>query len=265
MAGVQGMPFYGAATVLASLLFDDEDEPFDPHTVVNQAIGDIAYRGPLSQLMGVDISQRTGFRDLVFREDPARLEKIGAAAYMLEVIGGPGYSIVRKGFERMGMVANGEIGRGAERMLPTALANTIKTVRYNTDGMTNRYGAPIIEGDPSVYESFMQILGFTNIELSEAYTEANALKGPERKLQQRKSRLLLKYFLAKQTGDAGGMESIQKEIDSFNNKAPASFRITPSVRNRSMKARERKVKNSVHGVYQGANIRAELEEKYLNN
>jgi hypothetical protein len=32
-----------------------------------------------------------------------------------------------------------------------------------------------------------------------------------------------------------------------------------------MKARERKVKNSVHGVYQGANIRAELEEKYLNN
>ena len=265
MAGVQGMPFYGAATVLASLLFDDEDEPFDPHTVVNQAIGDIAYRGPLSQLMGVDISQRTGFRDLVFREDPARLEKIGAAAYMLEVIGGPGYSIVRKGFEGMGMVANGEIGRGAERMLPTALANTIKTVRYNTDGMTNRYGAPIIEGDPSVYESFMQILGFTNIELSEAYTEANALKGPERKLQQRKSRLLLKYFLAKQTGDAGGMESIQKEIDSFNNKAPASFRITPSVRNRSMKARERKVKDSVHGVYQGANIRAELEEKYLNN
>ena len=265
MAGVQGMPFYGAITVLASLLLDDEDEPFDVHTVVNQSIGNIAYRGPLSQLMGVDISQRTGFRDLVFREDPARLEKIGAAAYMLEVIGGPGYSVARRGLEGIGMVADGEIGRGAERLVPTSVANMIKTVRYNTDGMTNRYGAPIIEGNPSVYESFMQILGFTNIELSEAYTEANALKGPERKLQQRKSRLLLKYFLAKQTGDVGGMESIQKDINRFNNKAPVSFRITPKKLNLSMKAREKRVEDSVNGVYQGSNIRADLSEKYLKD
>ena len=265
MAGVQGMPFYGAITVLASLLLDDEDEPFDVHTVVNQSIGNIAYRGPLSQLMGVDISQRTGFRDLVFREDPARLEKIGAAAYMLEVIGGPGYSVARRGLEGIGMVADGEIGRGAERLVPTSVANMIKTVRYNTDGMTNRYGAPIIEGNPSVYESFMQILGFTNIELSEAYTEANALKGPERKLQQRKSRLLLKYFLAKQTGDVGGMESIQKDINRFNNRAPVSFRITPKKLNLSMKAREKRVKDSVNGVYQGSNIRADLSEKYLKD
>ena len=265
MAGVQGMPFYGAVTVLASLLLDDEDEPFDVHTVVNQSIGNIAYRGPLSQLLGVDISQRTGFRDLVFREDPARLEKIGAAAYMLEVIGGPGYSVARRGLEGIGMVADGEIGRGAERILPTAMGNALKTVRYNTDGMTNRYGAPIIEGNPSVYESFMQILGFTNIELSEAYTEANALKGPERKLQQRKSRLLLKYFLAKQTGDVGGMESIQKDINRFNNRAPVSFRITPKKLSLSMKAREKRVKDSVNGVYQGSNIRADLSEKYLKD
>ena len=262
MAGVQGMPFYGGATILASLLFDDEDDPLDPHTAVNQAVGNFAYRGPLSNLVGIDISQRTGFRDLVFREDPARLEKIGAAAYMLEVLGGPGYSAVRRFTEGVGDVANGEIGRGAEKMLPTALGNTLKTVRYNTEGMTNRYGVPIIEGDPSVYESFMQLVGFTNIELSEAYTEANALRGPERKLQKRRSHLLLKYFLAKQTGDTGGMENIQEEIDAFNKKAPRGFTITPSVRNRSMRSREERLKNSVKGVYISKTRRPGLEEKY---
>ena len=263
MAGVQGMPFYGGATILASLLFDDEDDPFDPHTAVNQAIGNIAYRGPLSAVLGVDISQRTGFRDLVFREDPARLEKIGASAYMLEVIGGPGYSIARRGFEGIKMIGNGEIGRGAERILPTAVGNALKTVRYNTDGMTNRYGAPIIEGNPSVYESFMQILGFSNIELSEAYTESNALKGPERKLQKRRSQLLLQYFLAKQTGDVSGMKSIQKDINRFNSKAPRSFKLTPSVMNKSFKARTERVKNSVQGTYISSKRRADLEDKYL--
>ena len=263
MAGVQGMPFYGGATILASLLFDDEDDPFDPHTAVNQAIGNIAYRGPLSAVLGVDISQRTGFRDLVFREDPARLEKIGASAYMLEVIGGPGYSIARRGFEGIEMIGNGEIGRGAERILPTAVGNALKTVRYNTDGMTNRYGAPIIEGNPSVYESFMQILGFSNIELSEAYTESNALKGPERKLQKRRSQLLLQYFLAKQTGDVSGMKSIQKDINRFNSKAPRSFKLTPSVMNKSFKGRTERVKNSVQGTYISSKRRADLEDKYL--
>ena len=265
MAGVQGMPFYGGATILASLLFDDEDDPFDPHTAVNQAIGDIAYRGPLSAFLGIDISQRTGFRDLVFREDPARLEKIGAAAYMLEVIGGPGYSIARRGFEGIEMIANGEIGRGAERILPTAVGNALKTIRYNTDGMTNRYGAPIIEGDPSIYESFMQILGFSNIELSEAYTKSNALKGPERKLQTRRSQLLLQYFLAKQTGDTSGMKSVEKDIKRFNSKAPRSFKLTPKVLNKSAKARAKKVRESTYGSYVPASRRGDLEERYLPN
>ena len=181
---------------------------------------------------------------------------------MLEVIGGPGFSVLKRFSEGMGMVANGEIGRGAERMVPTSISNVLKTVRYNTDGMTNRYGVPIIKGDPSAYESFMQILGFTNIELSEAYTRANALKGPERKLQKRKSQLLLKYFLAKQVGDTEGMKNVQAEINRYNSKVPASFKITPRVRSRSMKFREERLKNSTNGVFIGKKNLRELEDRF---
>jgi len=262
MAGIQGMPLYGGATVLASLLLDDDDEPFEPHTYVNAAVGDLAFRGPLSALLGIDISQRTGFRDLAFREDPARLEKIGASAYMMEVLGGPGYGILRRFTEGVGMIADGDVGRGAERVLPTFLGNALKTVRYNTDGMTNKYGVPIIEGDPSVYESFMQIVGFSNIELAEAYTKANALKGPERKLLARKSKLLLKYYLARQAGDEDGVEDIQRDIDRFNSKAPKGFQLSRKTIQRSMKARDARLKDSVNGVFIGKKYDESLNDIY---
>tara|TARA_R110000772_G_scaffold7925_4_gene26563 strand:- start:1692 stop:2675 length:984 start_codon:yes stop_codon:yes gene_type:complete len=262
MAGIQGMPLYGGATVLASLLLDDDDEPFEPHTYVNAAVGDLAYRGPLSALLGIDISQRTGFRDLAFREDPARLEKIGASAYMMEVLGGPGYGVLRRFTEGVGMIADGDVGRGAERVLPTFLGNALKTVRYNTDGMTNKYGVPIIEGDPSMYESFMQIVGFSNIELAEAYTKANALKGPERKLLARKSKLLLKYYLARQAGDEDGVEDIQRDIDRFNSKAPKGFQLSRKTIQRSMKARDARLKDSVNGVFIGKKYDESLNDIY---
>ena len=262
MAGIQGMPLYGGATVLASLLLDDDDEPFEPHTYVNAAVGDLAYRGPLSALLGIDISQRTGFRDLAFREDPARLEKIGASAYMMEVLGGPGYGVLRRFTEGVGMIADGDVGRGFERVTPTALGNVLKTVRYNTDGMTNKYGVPIIEGDPSMYESFMQIVGFSNIELAEAYTKANALKGPERKLLARKSKLLLKYYLARQAGDEDGVEDIQRDIDRFNSKAPKGFQLSRKTIQRSMKARDARLKDSVNGVFIGKKYDESLNDIY---
>jgi len=262
MAGIQGMPLYGGATVLASLLLDDDDEPFEPHTYVNAAVGDLAFRGPLSALLGIDISQRTGFRDLAFREDPARLEKIGASAYMMEVLGGPGYGILRRFTEGVGMIADGDVGRGAERVLPTFLGNALKTVRYNTDGMTNKYGVPIIEGDPSMYESFMQIVGFSNIELAEAYTKANALKGPERKLLARKSKLLLKYYLARQAGDEDGVEDIQRDIDRFNSKAPKGFQLSRKTIQRSMKARDARLRDSVNGVFIGKKYDESLNDIY---
>jgi len=262
MAGVQGMPLYGLGTVLATLLFDDEDDPFEPHTYVNAAIGDLAYRGPLSALVGVDFSQRIGYRDLVFREDPAKLEKLGAINYMLQWLGGPAVSVATKGVDGVSLIANGEIQDGLEKLAPTAIANAIKTYRYETEGMRNKYGVPIIEGDPSAYESFMQILGFSNIELAEAYTRANALKGPERKLLKRKSALLLKYYLAKTVGDTNGMKEVQEDINTYNKKAPPSFRISRKTQQRSVSMRDKQAKDAQYGIKLGKKNRADLEERF---
>lgn len=63
-------------------------------------------------------------------------------------------------------------------MLPTALSNSLKAVRQSTDGITNVRGVSIAD-DPNLYQSIMQVMGFTSLEVSEAYARANAIKGPE--------------------------------------------------------------------------------------
>ena len=81
MAGAAGVPLYGLMKIIMEGLFDDDDEPFDFDVFVNQAIGDMGYRGPLSYAIGADVSRRTGYNNLFFQEDPQRLAEIGLPTY----------------------------------------------------------------------------------------------------------------------------------------------------------------------------------------
>lgn len=260
-AGIQGAPFYGLVSVLVSLLVDDDDDPITLDQWVNQTVGDVAYRGPLSYIIGADVSERIGFGDLIFRENAARLEKVGAFTYAMETLGGPAYSIFNRGTEGVGDFLDGNYLRGLEKMVPTALGNTLKTFRFGTQGVRTRNGTPIVE-DQSAYEAFMQIMGFTNIEISEAYTRANALKRPERILTQRRAALLQKLYLADVLGDREGVKDIEEEIKEYNKKAPRSFKITNDTKRRSKRTKESRFKNSVDGVYISKKYLKDLEDRY---
>ena len=260
-AGIQGAPFYGLLSVLVALLVDDDDDPITLDQWVNQTVGDVAYRGPLSYIIGADVSSRIGFGDLIFRENAARLEKVGAFTYAVETLGGPAYSIGRRGVEGAGDVIDGNYLRGLEKMIPTAFGNTLKTFRYATQGVRTRNGTPIVE-DQSAYEAFMQIMGFTNIEISEAYTRANALKRPERILTQRRAALLQKLYLADVLGDREGVKDIEEEIKEYNKKAPRSFKITNDTKQRSKRTKESRFKNSIDGVYIPKKYLKDLEDRY---
>ena len=262
MAGAQGLPLYGAFALAAHLMFDDDDDPFSFDTFVNQKIGDIAFRGPLSYIIGADISRRTGFRDLVFREDAARLEEIGFPLYAMETVLGPAYAVVKRAFEAPEFFERGQQLRAYERTMPTAISNVIKTFRQSMEGVRNKNGVKIVEDDPSLYESFMQIVGFTNIEVSEAYQRANALKRPERQLLNRRTSLLLRYWLASQEGDNDAVKEIMEEIQEFNKKAPGKLAITPSTIVRSMKARQKRTRDSTFGINLPRTYKQDLMDIY---
>jgi len=262
MAGAAGVPAYGIASMVIEGIFDEDDEPFDVDTFISQSVGDWAYRGPLSYAIGADISRRTGFRNLFYQEDPRRLDEVGFATYALEQVGGPAFAILKRISTAPEFLERGQELRALERVMPTSIGNTIKAFRQSMEGVRNKNGVKIVEDDPSLYESFMQVIGFTNPEVSEAYERARSLKEPERRLTQRRQNLLIRYWLAFQEDDTDAVASINEEINEFNKKAPRSLRITPSTKRRSVKAKQRLTKESVFGVNLPKSYKDEIEDAY---
>ena len=245
--------------MLASLLADDEEDPFLLDDWVKQSVGQVGYKGPLSAAFNVDIASRTGFRGLMWRADRRRREEVGEAVYIAEHFLGPSWSILT-GIDRGARDINdGNTMRGLEQMTPTWIRNQIKTFRFATEGATTRKGLKIVD-DPNAYNLFMQILGFSDSDLSAAYERVSIMKFKEQKIEGWRTKLLLNYYLATKAGDNNGMNRIQKKIDKFNKKNP-EIAITGQTLNNSRKTFDRKALEAVHGVTLNPRLRDRLIEE----
>ena len=249
-AGLQGAPLYGFTQALAEVMyamFGDEDEPFDFEESTREIFGDIGYRGPLNKLLNVDIASRTGFANLIWREDPRRVSEVGLMQYVLEQGLGPSFSYglsVNRGLQDM---ARGNIYRGIEQTLPAFARNPMKAIRYATEGAVNRKGAEIVPLNP--LDGFLQIFGFTNEDLSLQYARNQSMKQAEKNFNARRSGLLTAYYLARKNGDFDMMREVQSKINDFNRSTIGRANpITGSTLKRSFKNREDSINSSVGGI-----------------
>jgi hypothetical protein len=259
-AGIQGMPLYGAVSVLANMLADDDDEPFDMDATVRAAFGDIGYKGPVNALLAVDIASRTGFNGLIWRDDPKRLAEIGPTLYAIEQAAGPAYGAFRNAERGLKLVQEGEWQRGMEALMPSFIRNGLKAFRLGTEGAMTKDGVPITD-DIGAYNTFMQIFGFNPAELAEAQARAGATKRAERAIMDRRAALLEKAYLARQQGDNDGLQEIMQAIGKFNDKNPEVDIDAKTLRN-SFMSRQRHIAESVDGVYLNPKLRGRLMETY---
>lgn len=263
-SGVQGLPLYGAANMLSSALaamFGDDDEPYDFDEEVRSAIGMLGYKGPVNLVTNIDIAGRTGFNGMVWRDDPRRLAEVGFAPYFAEHFFGPAYQAMLVNPVRAAELWNqGHTERALEQVVPTFVRSPLKAVRFANEGALTTNGAKIVD-DVSAYSAFMQIWGFSNAELTEAYTRASAMKEAEKKIQDRRTSLLDLHYLAKSNGDMDMVGEIQDKIQGFNESHPA-YKISPDTLKRSYRGHEQRIKDSTDGVYLNKKLRPELEEEY---
>jgi hypothetical protein len=259
-AGIQGMPLYGAVSVLANMLADDDDEPFDMDATVRGAFGDIGYKGPVNALLAVDIASRTGFNGLLWRDDPKRLAEIGPTLYAIEQAAGPAYGAFRNAERGLKLVQEGEWQRGMEALSPSFVRNGLKAFRLGTEGAMTKDGVPITD-DIGAYNTFMQIFGFNPAALAEAQARAGAEKRAERAIMDRRAALLEKAFLARQEGDSDGLSDVMETIGKFNEKNP-EVPITAKSLRASALSRQRKMAESTGGVYLNPKLRNRLMETY---
>ena len=251
VAGLQGMPLYGATNVLAEMInamFDDEDDEFfDFDESVRDMFGEIGYKGPLNKLLNLDIASRTGFSNLIFRDDSRRLGEVGLPTYLLEMSLGPSFSYALSMQRAVTDFNQGNLYRAGEQVLPAFLRNPMKAIRYANEGARNRAG---VELTPlNGFDAFMQVFGFTNEDLSNQYERNNTLKRAERKILDRRNALLTAAFLSYSTGDDDSYEVVMDQIEKFNESEGGKRNpITSRTIKSSRKGRERAVEESMNGV-----------------
>lgn len=262
-AGAQGLPVYGAANVLVSALsamFGDDDEPFDFDESVRSAIGDLGYKGPINALTNIDIASRTGFNGMIWRDDPRRLSEVGFTSYLAEHFFGPAFQVgvnVERGAK---LLNEGHSYRALEAVLPTALRNPLKSMRFANEGALTTNGAPIVQ-DVSAKSAFLQFFGFSNAELTEAYARASSMKTAEQKIQARRTALLDLHFLARSNNDTEMMSELRDKIADYNESYP-NYKISGDTLSRSYRGHMQRIRDSVDGVYLNKKLKRQLMEEY---
>ncbi len=265
LAGLQGVPLYGAVQVLANMLLSDDDEPYDLDEEIRESFSMLGYKGPTNLIFGVDTAARTGFYGMIWRDEPKRLAEVGYTSYFIEHFLGPTFSTGKMVLQDgPSMMANGQYERGLEKMLPSFIKNPLKAYRYATEGAKNPNGASLVD-DVNGYNQFMQFFGFAPQNVSEAYAKAGSMKQADKKLMDRRDGLLDALYLARTNGDLEQMSRIQEKINRYNKLNPlAPYVLKSSSILRSMKARDRALDESVYGVHFSPKALQQLEEKYGN-
>ena len=243
IAGVNGLPFFGAAATFVNIInaiLGDEDEPFNFRDETRLFVDELAFKGPVNALTNFEISNRVGLANgLLFREDPYSVEEDGYILTALSQAMGPLGSYLL-GAERALL----EGGR-KEMLFPSGIRNAIKAYRFATEGANNKDGQPIIS-DINGYNLAFQAFGFGPADLSSTYELRSAALNFESKVDARINAIKDKYVIAKDRDDVIGIMEAEREMDAMRIKHPEL--INADTLDRSYKSTLNYRKRVINGV-----------------
>ena len=216
-AGIQGLPLYGAVSLIANtVLLDDEDEDFD--SIAASYFGEGMYSGPINAITGMDIAPRVGLSNLIYRARPNRAEQ-DILLDIAEFAGGPVLGVGRRVMRGAGLIAEGEVWKGTEAVLPSVLSNGLKSLRYATEGATTLRGDPIVE-DIHPWNVLTQLFGFTPAGYTKQL-EMNARdKGLDRRLNTLRTDMMRDYYMALKEGDTDTARELIQDMREFSQRHP---------------------------------------------
>ena len=271
VAGALGLPvvgMFGQAVGAMMALLGDDDEPWDYKTELRNFLadtfgvkgGEMIAHGP-ARILPVDLSTRMSLSDLWWRSDERGLEGRELFNHFMMNILGPTAGNASAMFTGASMMAEGEIWKGVEMMLPKVVKDVGKSIRYAQEGVTNKQ-RDILLDELDGYELAGQLLGFTPSRVSEMYEGKTAIKGMESALQERRTRLKNMYIRAYEKKDKEGMDKAWEKIAKWNDTHAGvkPLRITKKDIMRSYKRRKMYRERTKQGVYL-AKTREYLREK----
>jgi hypothetical protein len=255
MAGVQGLPMFGIAAVVYNLFKGEDEDDFE--TAARKYLGEGAFNGAVNYLTGTAVANRIGLSDLLINSTGYK-EQDNKILSLLQLVGGPAYGVADRLQQGAKLITEGETERGLERMLPSGIANTMKGIRFATEGANTLRGDPIV-GDMALGSAFAQFFGFAPAEYTRQLEINASVKNIEKRAQKERTKLLRDYYIAARVGDSEGMSEAIDGMLKFSEKHPG-FGITAETVKNSMAQHMKTSREMYHGVTLNKNLRSELLE-----
>lgn len=268
-AGTLGLPMVGMLLSLASWAGGDDDDPWDAEVALRNylaeafgpTISTLLMKGAPRAFTPFDMSGRVGINNMLLPDVQEGLEgkrwAESAMAGALGPVAGIGTNLVKGGQD----ITEGQTLRGIETMLPVFLKNFAKTYRYADEGVQDKTGVSIVD-EVSSMDLLVQGMGFSPSDVRTANEGKSAIYQLNRKLNERRSRLMTLWSRAKMMDDQQEMDEIWEEIQGFNDKNP-SRRITRMNLNQSYRNRQRRIDRAEDGIYLSRNRQDAREAGYF--
>lgn len=253
-AGYEGLPLYWVVEGVMNTLFGDDDEPYDFSLEMKVAMAELfgdnfaraMSRGPMSELLQIDLASRTSLNGIWFRDDATAKDEEEWVKNMVIDLLGPSVGIVVNTGDAIKKINEGHYARGMEAMMPPIIKDFFKAYRFSTEGATTLRGDPIV-ADVGLFGIFAQAVGFTPQDVARSYEAMGEIKGIEKALDLRRSRLLGKLWLAQQAGDYEAFADLGDEIVKFNAANPSEAIDDKTIR-RSFAQREKAASRAERGI-----------------
>lgn len=228
MAGAMGLPtepfkyLVMASSPLTGLTWSDVENEIRRKAagVFGQTGGEVLTRG-LPRLINMDLS-RLGLDSVTSFGEPRGNKEADVKSWLFDSVSGPVVSLGGDYIKGVNALANGDISKAVEKMIPLkAAADSIRAYRQATEGKKTPAGKQ--SSDPySATETGMRVLGFgSGREAEETAQKSAYFRGKERQNEER-------YGLVNEWVNAKPSEKAKawRDIQQYNRDAPAEVKIT---------------------------------------
>jgi hypothetical protein len=206
----------GGLSILASMLFGDDDEPADINQWMLETLGEFWTYGPLNYVTNLDIASRTQLGALV-RLDPGHIADVGPHMAALEILAGPSATIAKNMWDGYQLFTEGHTERAIEKAVPTPVKNMLKAYRLANEGVLTKQGA-VIDEDVSGYNIIAQVIGFAPADVAATMT-LNSMRIVDIKAaESRKKTLLeLRWGITRDGNKPAEVKAWNEEVNKYNN------------------------------------------------
>lgn len=241
IAGITGLPTYSVIMALLSWAWEEEERPQElkdlsrdvwftekylPEVLGDitlggyklSALSDMAARGLLNTITGLDFASRTGLDNMFFRE--GKETKTAREAVVAAAIdqAGPAASMVLSWVDAYDAFSQGDSQKGLEKIAPAIARNILIANKYATEGAKDNKGNVIAKPEAfNKWDLFGQAIGLRSAPLANVQAVNFKLTAMEKRIDNERTDLLNNLDRAYRKKDLKEYAKISRDIDKrFN-------------------------------------------------